>query len=73
VCADHQTVNYKAKYPAEYEISRVFFLLFFQKIAVEKVFSETLMAFMFLIQKHECRKKVWKKGVEFEEGKKNLS
>ncbi|MBR2439018.1 MAG: hypothetical protein IKB25_02390, partial [Lentisphaeria bacterium] len=29
--------------------------------------------FDFCYQKSECRKKVWKKGVEFEEGKKDLS
>ena len=28
---------------------------------------------IFAQQKSECRKKVWEKGVEFEEGKKDLS
>jgi len=39
---------------------------------VQKSFFNLKGIYLFATQKDKCQKKVWKKGVEFEEGKKDL-
>ena len=40
---------------------------------VQKTFLNLKGIYLFALQKDKCQEKVWKKGVEFEEGKKDLS
>ena len=38
-----------------------------------EIFLNLKGIYFFALQKDKCQKKVWEKGVEFEEGKKDLS
>ena len=40
---------------------------------MRKTFLNLKGIYLFALQKDKCQEKVWKKGVEFEEGKKDLS
>ena len=40
---------------------------------VQKTFLNLKGIYLFALQKDKCQEKVWKKGVEFEKGKKDLS